>query len=58
MDDVAVALEHVDLLDGLDRLDIELLQRLLKLLVVTRGPGGALLLGSSGSSLATARLLE
>ncbi len=58
MDDVAIALEHVNLLNGLDGLDIELLQRLLELLVVTRGSDGALLLGSSGSSLATARLLE
>jgi hypothetical protein len=27
VDDVAVALEHVDLLDSLDRLDVELLER-------------------------------
>lgn len=34
MDDVAVGLEHVDLLNRLDGLDIELLQRRLQLLVV------------------------
>lgn len=34
MNHVAVLLEHVDLLNGLDRLNIELLERSLKLLVV------------------------
>jgi hypothetical protein len=34
MDDVSVGLEHVDLLNCLDRLDIELLERSLQLLVV------------------------
>lgn len=34
MNDVAVALEHVDLLNCLDRLNIELLERCLQLLVV------------------------
>ena len=34
VDDVAVALEHVDLLNCLDGLDVELLQRSLQLLVV------------------------
>jgi hypothetical protein len=34
VDDVAVALEHVDLLDSLNGLDVELLERGLKLLVV------------------------
>lgn len=37
MNDVAVALEHVDLLDSLDRLDVELLESLLELLVVRAG---------------------
>jgi hypothetical protein len=37
VDDVAVALEHVDLLDGLDGLDVQLLKRGLKLLVVGAG---------------------
>ena len=34
MDHVSVLLEHVNLLDRLDRLNIELLQRCLKLLVI------------------------
>lgn len=39
VDDVAVALEHVDLLDSLDGLDVQLLKRSLELLVVgTSGP--------------------
>jgi hypothetical protein len=37
VNDVAVALEHVDLLDCLDGLDIELLERCLQLLVVGAG---------------------
>ena len=54
MNDVPVTLEHVDLLDGLDRLDIELLETLLKLLVVTGGSLRGALDLSPGSSLATA----
>ena len=53
VDDVAVALEHVDLLNGLDGLDIELLERLLELLVVAGGPRGRALDLSPGSALAT-----
>src|SRR5689334_795835 len=53
VDDVAVALEHVDLLDGLDGLDIELLQRLLELLVVAGRARGRALHLSPGSTLAT-----
>ena len=34
VDDIAIFLEHVDLLDGLDGLHVELLQRRLQLLVV------------------------
>ena len=34
MDDVAVSLEHVDLLNSLDWLNIELLERRLQLLVI------------------------
>jgi hypothetical protein len=34
VDDVAVALEHIDLLDSLDRLDVQLLERGLELLVI------------------------
>ncbi len=55
MDDVAVALEHVDLLNGLDGLDIELLERLLELLVVAGGARGGALDLSPGSALATVR---
>lgn len=43
MNDIAVALEHVDLLNRLDWLDIELLQRCLELLVVGAGAPGDLL---------------
>lgn len=53
MNNVAIALEHVHLLNGLDRLDIELLKRRLKLLVVTSGPGRRALDLSPGSSLST-----
>ena len=38
MNNVSVLLEHVDFLDGLDGLDVELLERGLQLLVV--GAGG------------------
>lgn len=55
MDDVAVGLEHVDLLDGLDGLSVELLQLGLELLVIGVGSGGSTLGGSSGSSLSTVR---
>jgi hypothetical protein len=53
VDDVAVALEHVDLLNGLDGLDIELLEGLLQLLVVTGRPRGGALHLPAGSTLAT-----
>ena len=53
MNDVAVALEHVHLLNGLDRLDIELLERRLELLVIAAGPGRRALDLPAGSSLAT-----
>lgn len=64
VDDVAVRLEHVDLLDSLDGLDVELLQGSLELLVVTGGAAGnTTLLRPSGGALATsprnsAELLE
>jgi hypothetical protein len=52
VDDVSVALEHVDLLNALDGLDVELLQRGLELLVVgTSGPVDLLDL-PAGSTLA------
>lgn len=53
MDDVSVALEHIDLLDGLDRLDIELLESALELLVIGAGALVNLLDLSAGSALAT-----
>jgi hypothetical protein len=53
VDDIAVALEHVDLLNGLDGLDVELLEGLLKLLVVTAGAGRRALDLSPGGTLAT-----
>lgn len=55
VDDIAVALKHVDLLDGLDRLDIELLERLLQLLVVAGGARGRALHLSPRGTLATIR---
>lgn len=56
MDDVAVLLEHVDLLNGLDGLGVELLQGGKELLVVgSAGTGGVALDRASGSALATAK---
>ena len=52
VDDVAVLLEHVDLLNSLDGLDVQLLKRSLELLVVgTSGPVDLLDL-PAGSTLA------
>lgn len=53
VDHVAIALEHVDLLNGLNRLDVQLLQGLLQLLVVAAGAGRRPLNLSPGSTLAT-----
>lgn len=58
VDDVAVALEHVDLLDGLDGLHVQLLQGLLELLVVAGRAGGSPLDLSPGGTLATRSLLD
>ena len=52
VDDVAVRLEHVDLLDLGDGLDVHLLQGSLELLVVGARRPVDLLLNTSGSSLA------
>jgi len=52
VDDVSVALEHVDLLNGLDGLDVELLQRGLELLVVGASGPVDLLDLPAGSTLA------
>lgn len=53
MDDVAILLEHVDLLDGLDGLDVHLLEGGLQLLVVGAGGPGDLLDLAAGSTLAS-----
>ena len=55
VDDVAVRLEHVDLLNGRDGLDVHLLEGGLELLVVTTAGSVDLLDLSSGSTLATVR---
>jgi hypothetical protein len=53
VDNVAVRLEHVDLLNGRDGLDVHLLEGGLELLVVTTAGSVDLLDLSSGSTLAT-----
>lgn len=53
VNDIAIALEHVDLLDSLDGLDIQLLEGLLKLLVVGAGAGRGALHLPAGSALST-----
>jgi hypothetical protein len=58
VDDVSVALEHVDLLDGLDGLYVELLQRGLELLVVGTGALVDLLDLPAGSALASAHAIS
>ena len=59
MDDIAIALEHVDLLDGLDGLGVELLQGSLELLVIVGVPGDvALLLVSRGALYTYSCLFE
>jgi len=56
VNDVAIALEHVDLLDSLDGLNVELLEGLLELLVVGAGPlGRTLHLAARGTLAADAR---
>lgn len=57
VDDVAVLLEHVDLLDSLDGLDVKLLQGGLELLVVGTGAGGRPLDLPAGGTLATIQTL-
>lgn len=53
VDDVAVALEHVHLLDGLDGLNIDLLEGGLELLVIASRAGRRSLDLSAGGTLAT-----
>lgn len=57
MNDVAVALEHIDLLDGLDGLDVQLLKRSLELLVVGAGALVDLLDLPAGCTLAAITVL-
>jgi hypothetical protein len=53
VNDVAITLEHVDLLDGLDRLGVQLLESGLELLVIIGAAGDIALLLVSGSTLST-----
>lgn len=53
MDNVAIALEHVDLLNGLDRLRVQLLQGGLELLVIVGAAGDVALLLVPRSALST-----
>jgi hypothetical protein len=53
VDDVAVALEHVDLLNSLDGLDVQLLECALELLVVGAGRPVDLLDLPAGCALAS-----
>ncbi len=58
MDDVSVLLEHVDFLDGLDGLDVHLLESGLELLVVGTGGLVDLLDLAAGSTLASVRFIS
>jgi len=58
VDDVSISLEHVDLLNSLDGLDIELLERRLQLLVIHSGALVDLLDLSSWCALSTVALLS
>jgi len=55
VDDVAVLLEHVDLLNSLDGLDVHLLKGGLELLVIGTGVAVDLLDHAAGGTLATVR---
>jgi hypothetical protein len=57
VDDVAVLLEHVDLLNALDGLDVQLLESGLELLVIGAGVADDLLDLAAGGTLATIKLL-
>ncbi len=58
MDDVSILLEHIDLLNSLDRLDIKLLKRRLQLLVVYSCALVDLLDLSSGCALSTVSIVS
>lgn len=53
MNNISISLEHVDLLDSLDRLHVELLKCCLELLVVGAGSLVGLLDLASGSTLSS-----
>jgi hypothetical protein len=53
VNNIAIRLEHVDFLDGLDGLGVQFLQGLLELLVVGARSSGRTLDLSSGGTLAT-----
>jgi hypothetical protein len=53
VDDVAILLEHVDLLNALDGLDVQLLESGLELLVIGAGVADDLLDLAAGGTLAT-----
>jgi hypothetical protein len=57
VDNVAVLLEHVDLLNALDGLDVQLLESGLELLVIGTGVADDLLDLAAGSTLASVKLL-
>lgn len=57
VDDVAVLLEHVDLLNALDGLDVQLLEGGLELLVIGAGVADDLLDLAAGGTLASIKLL-
>ena len=56
VDNISISFEHVYFLNGLDRLNIELLQRCLQLLVVNSGALVLLLDLPSGCSLSTSHV--
>ena len=58
VDDVAVLLEHVDLLNGLDGLGVQLLEGSLELPVVGAGASGRALCLPAGSTLATMSICQ
>lgn len=58
VDDVAVLLEHVDLLNTLDGLDVQLLESGLELLVIGAGVADDLLDLAAGGTLATVKFVS
>lgn len=58
VNDVAILLEHVDLLDTLDGLDVQLLESGLELLVIGAGVADDLLDLAAGGTLATVKFVS